>query len=185
MHPPPSAAIVIAAAAITVTGCRQIFGLDDTRVDTGVIDGTPGTTDARPPTDGGPADAAFQCPADFIPFGEHSYRPPDERRSWLAAFNECADLAPPHTYLAIPDDEEENSLLVALTNEAWLGVLSADDEPGPQQWITVLGEPQLYFAWGSGEPEVTNGACVQLQNGQWNAVLCGQNQRYFICECAP
>jgi hypothetical protein len=183
MRPPPFTAIVI-AAAIAVTGCRQILGLDDTRVDTGVVDAPPATTDAPPSGDAGPADAAFQCPPDFIvQYGDHRYRLPDERRGWAVALGECEGLAPPHTYLAIPDDEGEHDFMVGLTNEAWLGILSTDD-PG-DGWITVLGAPQLYFAWGSGEPDVAGQACVQLQNGVWNAVLCSQNQRYYVCECAP
>src|SRR5690349_6658344 len=115
--------LAIALAALATAGCRQLFGIDDTRVSAdagpnggpdapaGAID-APAGPDGPPPLPDGPPPDARACASTYaMTYGGHRYNLSGGQTSWTNASAQCtADGG----YLAIPDDDPEDMWMAQL-----------------------------------------------------------------------
>lgn len=190
------AAVVV--VAVTATGCRQLFGIDDTAVAADAASNpsdAPKTADARPGTPDAPfgspdatpdaAPVAVTCPTGYeAVFGAPSkYRFNGANRPWGTAVTECAADDPGgHTHLVVIEDAGEKAGLEArYSNDYWIGYTDATTEG---TWITVLGTTATFLPWAVGEPNggtVEN--CLKIVAGtQWKDADC-PNANNYLCEC--
>jgi hypothetical protein len=183
---------------VALIGCRQVFGIEDTRpaMDaTILVDGVAGAPDATeldgPTLDAPPAvlDAPDdECPVTYtLMAGGRRYRVVTQETSWAGAVQDCGDDGALLTHLAVPDDLVENALITGfITGQSWIGISDVIVET---QYQTVTGMPVTFFNWENGEPDNEDDEdCVNMrdsnsgQPGAWRDDLCGSNRRY-ICEC--
>ena len=177
-----------AGIVVAGTGCRQLFGIDDTDVaaaDAPVAgDDANGARDAAP-IDGAPDAAppdAFVCPTGYVQLGglPHRYRQLPQAMPWTQGVNLCAAQLPGHTHMVVLDDEQERIALLPFTPDLWIGVTDAVDEG---QWVTVLGAPATFLPWASGQPAAgTEQNCGELESDGLHDNTCG-NDRTIVCEC--
>jgi hypothetical protein len=181
-------------------GCRQLFGIEDTRVadddqdpDAATTDAPIGTDDAPPNSPDATPDApppdARACAAMYpLVFLGHRYELGPTNENWTLAQARCvADGG----YLAVPDDLAENDFVRGLNGGTlWLGVTDSASEGS---WVTVQGEPipPHFENWGDNLPNGGNAEdCVQIytsaggQDGEWDDGDC-PNGRRALCECDP
>jgi hypothetical protein len=186
--------LAVLVATLGAAGCRQVFGIADTELDTdaGPADAAPDTPDARADAAPGTPDAALDaapvaCPVSYVyPFGGHRYRYVGFTEGWAFARDDCADDVP-GTYLAIPDDDLENTQLSQWTGQrSWIGI---NDLAVEGTLVTVLGQPLGYTNWENGNPSNdSNADCVAMREftaanpGTWRVESCGLSRPYF-CEC--
>jgi hypothetical protein len=193
--------LAIATATLaSAAGCRQLFGIDDTRVnaDAGptaidapaaTIDAPPGQPDAPPPaTDAPPGDARACATTYPMTFGGHRYEVSGGQTSWSPALGVCNAAG---GYLAIPDDLTEDTWMAQLNQgNLWIGVSDLVTEG---QFVTVKNEtiPPHYQRFVAGEPSGgIDQNCVQIltssgsNDGFWDDTGCNNTRRY-LCECDP
>lgn len=182
------------ALLLLLTGCRQLFGLDD-----------PAPMQMDPDAPASPADAAadavWQCPSTYVSSsvgGTGHYRFVEQRARWLDAVTLCTNdqpSGPPYTHLVvIGSDEERQSLLPlrALTNDAyWIGLT---DLRVTGTWQPVTDEVITYPPPWSPDPPMQGADCVVIvgpmygvgTNGMYAADFCKPPASVslpFICEC--
>jgi hypothetical protein len=136
--------------------------------------------------DGGGVDGPFGlCPAGYVLNAATGsrYRVVNTAATWMAAVSDCFDDGGSGglTYLAVPDSSIENGVIDSLaTNDSWLGITDVGMDGF---WFTVLGLPQTYFQWASGQP---NGGdietCAFVANATWQDASC-QLAKPYVCEC--
>ncbi len=127
-------------------------------------------------------DAPAVCPPGYlqIPGTGSFYRVVNTPASQAAAVADCADDSA-RAYLAIPDNPIENNAIDSLANnDSWLGITDAVMEG---TWVTVLGAPQTFFRWATGQPDGgTNENCAFIEDAVWQDVACMAGKPY-VCEC--
>jgi hypothetical protein len=189
---PATLAIALIAAG---SGCRQLFGIDDTAVASGNADAGPGLADATP-TDALPdamppmPDAKLATCPGYMPISNASppgatYRGVSANQSWMAARTTCQNDG---ADLVVVDNAAEATAVAALVQDPisgyiWLGL--ARDAFG--EWVTVRGTLATYLPWAPGEPSGGNSCALMddtLAPNQFYDFLCGSMQ-VSVCECLP
>jgi hypothetical protein len=193
------------ACVLAVTGCRQLFGIDDTAVVGG--DG-PGGGDAPGAIDATIADAAPDAPIDAVPFSPDMcpngydqtigsvpgsrYRRNNNDRPFATHHADCNDDAPGWTHLLVPDTFDE-SRTAAMWNNGRIKYVGIVQMPGQAQvdtgWFRFTGEPNAIVWDPPDEPNDADGA----ENGenQLAAIfaegelfdVAGATNYSAICEC--
>jgi hypothetical protein len=187
--------IAIPALIGVATGCRQLFGIDDTEVVApadAAIDAGRGRPDA--PVDASPTaiDASTQCPQNYVkpPNATSMYRVETETTAWLAAAKTCASEevfgSTSHTHLVVLAEEAERSTVggLVLSQAVWIGLSDRVNEGeflGVTQEDTGGYPPTSGNPWAPGEPSGED--CVGLTPfAELTDVPC-LDSRGYVCEC--
>lgn len=164
--------IVRWSAVLVLAACGRLgfdpLATDDAMQSDAIDDDAPGDTNSA------------QCPTDFMAICGGCYKHFSVDTNWLDAETMCENAAI-NAHLAVIGDTTEEQCLIAAANSPprlWMGFTERITDG---TFLTVTGQPQLFFRWEPPEPDDTIQDCIEYRAIGWADEPC-TDINPFYCE---